>query len=120
MAETVVIAMRMGLQDILEFKGYRVTPAPESTPHENAMIYSSTYEGAQQIIQFAPVDSVDTVSRQTLADGVGDSTQIDGRPHCVSHSVAEDFKCCGEGYWIAVAKKKRRSRWGQGQEQGSV
>ena len=34
------------LQMVLEINGDRMDPAVESTPHANAMIFSSTYEGA--------------------------------------------------------------------------
>ena len=58
---------RPTLQDVLELKGYKMTPAPESTPHANTTTCSSSSEGTQQLPQYVPVDSVDTASRQTFA-----------------------------------------------------
>ena len=67
LAEAVVITMRIAamnemklnvevdkptLQTILEFEGERMEPAVESTPHTNAMIFNSTYEGAKPIVEF--------------------------------------------------------------------
>ena len=64
LAEAVVITMRVAapkemklnvevdkptLQMILEFDGERMEPAVESTPHTNAMIFNSTYEGVSQL-----------------------------------------------------------------------
>ena len=42
-------------------------PAVESTPHSNAMIYNSTYEGAELITKFMDADSDDTEARRNLA-----------------------------------------------------
>ena len=74
LAETPIIEMRMAamrevktnserekttLQMALEFTGDRMAPAPESAPHSNTMVYSSTYDGAQPIAEFALDNSVD-------------------------------------------------------------
>ena len=43
-----------------------MAPAPESTPHANTVVYSSTYEGAQPIAEFNLDNSIDAVTRQIL------------------------------------------------------
>ena len=75
LAEAVVITMRIAvmketwmnvevdkptLQMVLEFNGDRMAPAVESTPHANAMIFNSTYEGATPITDFLDDNSMDT------------------------------------------------------------
>ena len=68
-------------------------PAPESTPHENTMIYDSAFERAQQIVRIAPPDSIDTASRQTFAHlqtGLEIPLRSASALHPVNHSMAED------------------------------
>ena len=82
LAETLVIAMRRAamremklnnepekptLQTILEFGGEKMAPAPESTPHANTKIYSSTYEGAQPIVELSGDSFVDAAARKSYA-----------------------------------------------------
>ena len=55
----------LGIQ--LEFQGDKRSPAPESTPHESATIYESTYEGAHQIAEFMQPDTIETRTRQVHA-----------------------------------------------------
>ena len=82
LAEDVVIAMTIAAmteltmntevakpiaRSILEFDGGRMTPAVESNPHSNLMIYNSTFDGAELITKFADADSEDTEARRSLA-----------------------------------------------------
>ena len=47
--------------------GRRMEPAVESTPHANAHIHSSTYEGAELITKFMDDESEDAMARRNLA-----------------------------------------------------
>ena len=74
LAETVVILMRIAamreirlseevnkpsLADVLEFKGYKMDCSVESTPHEEACIYSSAYDGGELLKQFGEPTQID-------------------------------------------------------------
>ena len=67
LAETVVILMRIAaireirlneevnkpsLADVLEYRGFKMDCSVESTPHEEACIYSSAYDGGELLKQF--------------------------------------------------------------------
>ena len=67
LAETVVILMRIAairemrlneevnkpsLADVLEYRDYKMECSVESTPHEEACIYSSAYDGGEILTQF--------------------------------------------------------------------
>ena len=58
---------RPSLQKVLELAGESMALAPESTPHANTMVFSSTFEGAQPLAKFASDDSVDAISRKSFA-----------------------------------------------------
>ena len=55
------------LNKVLECKGEKMAPAPESTPHENATIYESTSEGARQIAKYIAPIFTDSDARVTYA-----------------------------------------------------
>ena len=74
LAESVVILMRYAvikeihlntevqkpsLADVLEFQGPRMDCAEESTPHPEARVYSSTFEGGEVMQQFEVEEPVD-------------------------------------------------------------
>ena len=74
LAETVVIMMRMAaireinlneevnkpsIADVLEYQGWRMECSVESTPHEEACIYSSAYDGGEVLTQFGEVTKND-------------------------------------------------------------
>ena len=67
LAETVVIMMRLAaireihlngevnkssLAKVLEYQGLRMECSTESTPHEEACIYSSAYDGGRLLTEF--------------------------------------------------------------------
>ena len=67
LAETVVILMRIAaireihlneevnkpsLAEVLEYQGLKMECSVESTPHEEACIYSSAYDGGEILMQF--------------------------------------------------------------------
>ena len=71
LAETVVILMRYAaireiylntevqkpsIADVLEFKGEKIECAIESTPHEDARIYSSMFDGGNMMPEFEETD----------------------------------------------------------------
>ena len=74
LAETVVIMMRMAaireinlneevnkpsIADVLEYQGWRMECSVESTPHDEACIYSSAYDGGEVLTQFGEVTKND-------------------------------------------------------------
>ena len=85
LAETVVIMMRLAaireinlneevnkpsIAEVLEYKGLRMECSVESTPHEEACIYSSAYDGGELLTQFGePTKSDGTDEIPTRAQG---------------------------------------------------
>ena len=83
LAETVVILMRIAaikemrlneevnkpsLAEVLEFKGYKMDCAVESTPHEEACIYSSAYDGGELMKQFGEPTELPTRAHGEFAE----------------------------------------------------
>ena len=73
LAETVVILMRIAamremrlneevnkpsIADVLEFRGHKMDCSVESTPHEEACIYSSAYDGGELLKQFGEPEQI--------------------------------------------------------------
>ena len=85
LAEAVVIKMRLAavremrlneevskpsLAEVLEFKGLTMDCSVESTPHEDACIYSSTYDGGELLKQFGePAQTLATENVPTRSHG---------------------------------------------------
>ena len=102
LAESVVILMRYAaireiqlntevqkpsLADVLEFQGPRMDCAEESTPHPEAHVYSSAYDGGKVMQQFeadVPIDLQTTgVQRDVLYP-----VRIEGSICCSYESLA--------------------------------
>ena len=86
LAEAVVIKMRLAavremrlneevdkpsLAEVLEYKGFTMECSVESTPHEDACVYSSTYDGGELLKQFGePAQTLATEQVPTRSHGV--------------------------------------------------